>query len=132
MGTSTDAILVFGFEIGGEDEPPEFLDEFDGDFESFLDSLSGLPEYGEEGHSFDAQFEYRKNCPASMTLHCSYDYPMYILAVNGTETRSSRGTPREIGSMDVSDSDVSAFKAWCESNDIEYKEPKWLLCSMWG
>ena len=133
MGVSTDAILTFGFPIGDEDGgTPEFLEEFDGDFDEFLNSISGLPKYGEPGHSFEAQFAYRDKCPAAMTMHCSYDYPMYILSVRGTETRAYRGTPKEIINLYVDESDIAAFKAWCEANNIEYQEPKWLLVSMWG
>lgn len=129
MGTSTDAILVFGIECG-EEEPPEFMREFD-DFDSYLESISGLPLWGEEGHSFDAHKAFRETVPADMTLHCSYDFTMYILAVRGTETCASRGYPMEITSLEVPTDKVEAFKAWATERGI-VGEPKWLLCSMWG
>ena len=132
MGTSTDAILVYGFEIGSEDEPPEFLEAFDGDFDEYLNDISGLPKYGESGHTFEAQWAWRDSCPADMTMHCSYDYPMYILAVRGTKTTAYRGYPKEIKSLAIDEAKVSAFREWCEANGIEYQEPKWLLVSMWG
>lgn len=129
MGTSTDAILVYGIECG-EEEPPEFMDGYD-DFDDYLNSLSGLPKYGEPGHDFAAQRAYRDAFPVSMTLHCSYDYPMYILAVRGSETCASRGNAKQITSLVVSEEKVAAFKEFCEKNGVE-GEPKWLLCSMWG
>lgn len=132
MGTSTNAILVYGFEVGDEDETPEFLEEFEGDFDEFLNDLSGLPKYGEKGHSFSDQSAYRDKCPADLTIHCSYDYPMYILAVRGTEIIARRGYSKTIPNLDVSETDIAAFKAWCEVNNIEYQEPRWLLVSMWG
>ena len=130
MGVSTDAILVFGIACGDEDEVPGFMLGFD-DFNEYLNSISGLPEYGEEGHSFDAQRKFSESVPADMTLNCSYDYPMYILAVRGTEMRAWRGSPMEITSLDVPVEKVEAFKAWVSERGI-VGEPKWLLCSLWG
>lgn len=133
MGTSTDAILVFGMPIGYEEETPEFLEEFDGDFDEFLNSKSGLPSWGEPGHDFNNQREFRESFPVDVTMHCSYDYTMYILAVRGTETRASRGYPKTINELPViSEDKISALKAFCEEIGLEYSEPKWLLCSMWG
>lgn len=122
MGTSTDAILVFGFELNNEEgDTPEFLEEAEGDFEEFLNKLSGLPQYGEHGHSFDDQRAYRERCPADI-----------ILAVRGTAVRAWRGSSKTIESLHVAAEKITAFKAWCEETGIEYQEPKWLLVSMWG
>ena len=129
MGTSTDAILVYGIECG-EDCVPEFMEGFD-DFDDYLDDLSGLPKWGEAGHDFVKQKAFRESFPVSMTMHCSYEYPMYIVAVRGTETIASRGYANEITSIAVDEEKISAFKEFCEKNGIE-GQPKWLLCSMWG
>jgi hypothetical protein len=130
MGVSTDAMLVFGIACGDEEEVPGFMLGFD-DFDEYLNSISGLPEYGCDGHDFDAQRKFRDSVPADMTLHCSYDYLMYILAVRGTEICACRGNPKEITSLDVPAEKVEAFKAWASERGI-VGEPKWLLCSMWG
>lgn len=132
MGTSTDAILCFGFPVGEEDQPHEWLEDCEGDFDKFLNKLSGMPEYGEPGHSFDDQRKFRESCPAEMVMHCSYDYPMYILCVQGTETRAWRGSPKEVPNLYVYEGDISAFKSWCEANEIEYQDPKWYLCRYVG
>lgn len=134
MGQSTDAILVYGFEIGEEDETPEFMGDFE-DFQDYLEDQSGLPKYGEPGHSFDAHREYRKSCPADLVSHCSGDYPMHILAVRGTEHHASRGHAVYIDPNTdlLIDNGVEAeFKAWCAARDIEVPELKWILCSMWN
>jgi len=43
MSVSTDCILVYGVELG--DEKPAFLENF-GDFDDYLNKLSGLPCFG--------------------------------------------------------------------------------------
>jgi hypothetical protein len=129
MGVSSDGILYFGFQVGGEDEKPEWLGEFD-DFDHFIVAKAGIAE--------DAPYEERskviKSCPAELQLFCSYDYPMYVLGVRDAEHRAYRGDIIEIGAaqLAVDQSKIDAFKAWCASNGIEYQEPKWLLCSMYG
>lgn len=130
MGVSSDGILVFGIPYE-EDTFPEFLEEFDGDFEAYLEAESGLPKWGEEGHSFKAQWAYRDDCPADVVSHCSYDYPMYILAVRGTEKRNSRGEVVGIESLDVDPERLVAFTAWCAARGIT-DVPRWCLVSMYG
>lgn len=129
MGQSTDGILVFGIECG-EDEYPEFMEGFD-DFDGYLDSLSGMPQWGEPGHDFSASRAFREAVPADMVTHCSLDYPMYILAVRGTEISASRGYVKEIETLDVDQARLAAFKTWCAERGIT-DEPKWLLCSLWA
>lgn len=129
MGVSSDGMLYFGFQVGGEEERPEWMAEHE-DFDDFLAAKAGLPE--------DAPYEERskvvKACPAELNLFCSYDYPMYVLAVRDAEHRVARGGIKEIGpkELEVAPEKIAAFKAWCEANDIEYQEPKWLLCSLYG
>lgn len=130
MGVSTDGILVYGIAFE-EEEVPDFLEPFDGDFDDYLGSISGLPQYGEPGHSFDDHRKFRDACPVDVVTHCSYDYPMYIIAVRGTELRNKRGYVAEVESLAVDEEKFAAFKAWCADRSIE-GEPKWLLCSMWG
>jgi hypothetical protein len=134
MGVSSDAMLYFGFQVGGDEEPPEWLGEDeDGerrDFEEFVCEKAGLATdapYTERSKIVDA-------CPADLHWFCSYDYPMFILGVRDAEHRVNRGYLKEIGPSDlaVPDEKIAAFKAWCLENNIEYQEPKWLLCSMYG
>lgn len=126
MGQSTDAILVFGIQLKEEDQTPEFLGDFD-DFDEYVDNLNGL-----SGADYKVRKDARESCPADMTMHCSLDYTMYVLSVRGTETVASRGYPKEIKTLDVSATQIEAFKEWCAARGIESAEPKWLLCSMWA
>jgi len=129
MGVSSDGILYFGFQVGGEEELPEWMDGFE-DFDDFLVTKAGLPD--------NAAYAERKpvinSCPAELQLFCSYDYPMYVLGMRGAEHRAYRGDIVEIGATEltVSQEKIDAFKAWCVAHGIEWQEPKWLLCSMYG
>ena len=129
MGVSSDAMLYFGFRVGGEDELPEWMGEHK-HFDDFILVKEGLP--------VDLPYEKRapviKKCPAELQLYCAYEYPMYVLAVRGSEHKVYRGDIKEISPADleVHPDKIVAFKAWCESADIPYETPKWLLCSMYG
>lgn len=133
MGVSTNGILVFGIQLP-EEETPDFLEDFDGDFDSFLNSLSGLPKWREEGHDFEKDRAFRESFPVDLLSHCSYDYPMFILAVRGTEKTAYRGDPKIIdpSSLVVSPDKIEELRKFCDEYDIEWEEPKWYLCSMWG
>lgn len=131
MGISSDAMLYFGFPVGEDEQPPEWYEDGNiKDFDNWICQLAELPE--------DAKYEQRKPiikaCPAELQMYCSYDYPMYILAVRGEEIRVNRGFFEEIhiDALTVDQEKIDAFKRWCEQNNIKYKEPKWLLCSMYG
>ena len=130
MGISSNGILVFGFPIGEENETPEFLEEAGvEDIDEFIDNELGLNDA-----SVDECLAARKTYPVDVTSYCSYEYPMHILAVRGTEITVHRGYSKEITPehLAVAPERISAFKAWCETHGIEYQEPKWLLCSMYG
>ena len=128
MGISSDGLLYFGFPVGGEDEPPEWLEGFE-DFDDYV--CTDVPA--------NADWKARKvvidACPADLFMYCSYDYPMYILGVRGAEHRVNRGYTQEISVADltkVSPKQIEDLKQWCAANKIEWQEPKWFLCSMYG
>jgi hypothetical protein len=132
MGMSSDGILVFGIALD-EDEQPKFMrdwmednDYFD--FEEFLWTHLGMQ---------DAEYEDRRKAvdssPVDLVVHCSYDYPMYVLAVRGTDINASRGYPYifSSGFPAITGEQITAFKKWAEEQGIE-GEPSWILCSVLG
>lgn len=132
MVVSSYAMLCFGFTVGTYDDPPEWL-MIDGDhidFECFICKVAGLS----DNHDYETYKLAINDCPAELHMYCSYDYPMLILSPKGCEFRVSIDYTKEISeqSLKVDQYKIDAFKAWCEKNNIEYKEPKWLLCSMTG
>lgn len=73
--------------------------------------------------------------PVDVVLHCSYDYPMYIIAVTGTEHSARRGYPKAIdpAALVVTGEQIEAMKKFCGEHGIEIPgEPQWYLSSMWG
>lgn len=125
MGVSTDGILVYGIDLEeefplawGEYDPDD--DDYEFDIDEFIDERTG-------------------EVPAvEVVWHCSYHYPMYILAIPGTRIRALRGYPESIdsSSLEIDPQKIQAFNAWIEKYIPEDQRPdaapSWLLCSMWG
>ena len=84
MGTSTDAILCFGIDLGGPDD-----------------------ERGFEPPPYDPENPDGDNGPADhvgeceLVSHCSHECPMYILAAPGTKVLAYRGYPQEVKGLVV-------------------------------
>jgi len=142
MGVSSDGILVFGIPLDFEDTMEEdlpFMSGFD-DFGDMVAHEAGLPEWrggmsdDESRKHWEAKRSAESACPVNLVLHCSYEYPMWIIAVRGTEVSASRGMPELIDPelLNVSVDRIEAAKAWCESHDIQWREPRWILCSLYG
>lgn len=119
MGVSTDGILVFGIPLEEGIEFPE-VEGYGDDFGEYV---------------YDARRE-DPNFPVDLVTHCHHEYPMYILAVSGTETTASRGYPQKIdGLPEVSAAQIDRLRAFADAHDLgDYceGEPGWYLCSMWG
>ncbi|AMO44150.1 hypothetical protein DSS3P8_092 [Roseobacter phage DSS3P8] len=133
MGQSTDAILVYGILLEGEDsDTPEFLGDFN-DFEEFVEDALAMPPYGDPDRPTYADRDAMiRAYPVTMVTHCSLDYPMYILAVPGTEITANRGHAHTFDEWPHVDGERrAAFHAWAEAHGIE-GEGKWILCSMVG
>lgn len=128
MGISSDGLLIFGFQVGGEDEKPSWLNDEE-TFDEWIVNKAGLAD-----KLYKERAEFVKQCPADLYMYCSYDYPMYILGPRNAKFQVSRGNNQEIKSEDliVPQDKIDKFKAWCAEMNIEWQEPKWLLCSMYG
>lgn len=147
MGVSTDAILAFGFDLG-DDEDRSIAEVFnapegddDGfDFDEWVGQKAGA--IYPEGHAGIDSPEYvaystKKreavdSCPVELITHCSYDYPMYFLAIRGTEVRAWRGEPKPIHIERPAQAKIDAMKLFCEQNGVEWQEPAWHIFSLWG
>lgn len=124
MGVSNDAQLIFGIDM---EEFSDFLEDYDGDFDSFVAQKEELAPSIEF-------WEYLKTYPVSWEMHCSYEYPMYILSIPGYQITASRGYPDIITAerLLVPQEKIDSMKTWCEKYNVPWVEPKWLLCSMNG
>jgi hypothetical protein len=122
------------------------------DWTDFLIQLEGLEQpdmsdelYEKDKEEWDRLFkkwykignDLEEKCPITLVSHCSAECPMYILAIKESIECARRGYPVEFSNVDKF-VNVNRQKMWyweiesfCRSAKIEFKEPKWILCSDW-
>jgi hypothetical protein len=108
MGVSSDGILVYGYDIGELEDslygvvPEDYDDDFREWVEDKLLESVGFTEQDWEAEGyFDRKREAENRLGVEVVVHCSYEYPMYILGIKGTITRAWRGSPQLIANLDV-------------------------------
>ncbi|MGW1950116.1 hypothetical protein ACWCRC_38155 [Streptomyces sp. NPDC001940] len=160
MGQSTNAMLAYGYDLGGEEEwkleglgeygeLPElpWFNEDDGEGDGFqeaaerrlLAEITGFTETwspDSDGY-FDRERAAKARLGVQFDTHCSGDYPMFLLATKVITVH--RGSVDEI--------DMMALATEPEANDWDEKlhtalhalgitptqeKAQWLLCSYWG
>jgi hypothetical protein len=152
MGVSTNGQLCFGISFEEETEFPWGEQEIE---EWWIDTVCGFKPsvtiYDSEGQYLNGErpsdavmkayfaelqaFKDAHPLPVEVVIHCSYDSPMYILAVTGTEHSARRGYPEAIdpSALVVTADQIEALKKFCVEYDIEIPgEPCWYLSSLWG
>lgn len=78
-------------------------------------------------HSAAMQAE--KDAPIEIVWFCSYDCPMYIVALKGTTVMARCGEPQELLLPTIDPSRIEAAALFCKANGIlPFEQPKWLLC----
>ena len=154
MGTSTNAYLMYGYDLGGGDGPwkvqgideyepwePDWLDEEEGLAESVLDKLREHLGFTEKDWRAEGYFERRKAIDEQIGVHveshCSGEYPMYILSAKKFTAR--RGYVEAIDAAElqrlVVDEDLDGKLARAlEVLDFRpiQERPTWLLASYWS
>jgi len=120
MGVSTDAILIYGIDFGGEDEAeyPLFQENEDGE----LNVETAIPWQTNDHLLIHVR-------------HCSGEYPMHIIGLRSTYYDAGRGNPIRFDQLPgmgwISKVHYETLKLFCQEHDLPYSEPKWILCSMW-
>lgn len=137
MGQSTDAQLWYGFTFEDGYKFPWAAEPFDGDLEEWWRKEQGFvpPENVPYGELFDAEraFDKEHPCPAELITHCSGEYPMYGLAVRGSEYKANRGYPILIEGLGLSQGEIEPLKKFCERYELTPEgEIGWWLTSYWG
>lgn len=132
MGVSTDGILAFGVDFD-EDAPDIFKVDGEVDFESAITKMAGYPSFEEDPDNyFDNQKKALSLVPVELVMYCSYDCPMYILAVKGESYTAYRGGVVEIDQFEVDEDKIISARRWCIEHGIAWENPRWLLNSLWG
>lgn len=126
MSTSTDAILVYGIPLKGEDYYWTSRQHFDEEGNP-TDELSKLMyDGGSNVAEGDVYLEH----------HCSADYTMYIAAIKGTALRAWRGDPKLVDTsclFEYSNALKEKLRIFMEQHNLEADgEIGWYLCSYWG
>lgn len=138
MGISSNGVLAFGFDLG-EDLSETGLkpdDEGDWEFEDLIAKEAGIEPWSE--NAAEDRYDRKKTaiaaCPVDLVQHCSFDYPMYILAVRGTYLTASRGYAEKIAPefINVPPENIEKAKKWCDDHRIKWQEPSWILASLYG
>jgi hypothetical protein len=142
MGVSSDGIIVYGFDIGEElSSLGIFKENTDEDmnedsFDEFILKEAGFSDWTELSpkNYWEQKKKILETCPIELITHCSYDYPMYIVAIRGTFSRAWRGDPKELSQdfFNVPEEKIIKAKEWCEKHEISWQTPRWLLASMYG
>ena len=149
MGQSTNAILCYGFSLTEDDSEqlPWLLDE-SGDQMDFSDFLAKKADLNmppvpwvQDGNN-DPWYDYWRmkreiedKVGVTLVMHCSDEYPMYILAIKDSVHVAIRGTPELLGQSIP----LARVQGWekllsdfCGDAGIPFVQPQWMLCSMWS
>lgn len=134
MGTSTDAIICFGYDLEEGINLPWGDHDSIGNWWSYVNGFK--PDTDGDNIYFQRR-DFLKNYPMPVELvkHCSSNYPMYILAVPGTVKRATRGCPLRIGVNDLSEvkpHDLSSLAKFIGDYEIKVDDyPGWYMVSYW-
>jgi hypothetical protein len=131
VGKSTYSRLYFGFKVGDEDDPPEFLERLGAeDIDDVILKDAGLSD-SEDWKVRNAAIE---ACPADLVRTGTWDCCGYFLIVRGAKHSAEWGDVVMVdeAALAVAPERVEAFKSWCLAHGVEYEEPRWLLTSFYG
>ncbi len=160
MGVSTDAILAYGYDLGGEEDEwkvreagrygeleLDWLDDEAEDYDGFgvaaMDRIlaaSGFTETYEDGRKgfFDRKHEAEKLTGVEIEYYCSNEAPMYLLAAKVHTV--ARVYIKDAAAL-MAGADEATLREWDAKlasavaalgmTPVQEK-PAWLLCSYWG
>lgn len=153
MGTSTDAYLLYGYDLGSdegwklqglgeyEEWEPDWLEDDDlpGSAEKRLLASVGFTEVWSRHNVgyFDRKNAAVAQVGVTIESHCSGEYPMYVLSAKKLDASRGDVVTVEPAALQaaVGDEDLDGKLARaCEALGIQptQERPAWLLCSYWG
>lgn len=139
MGTNTDAILAYGYDLLEDEGMPEDLLDCYGDLGDWLGQSAdpAVKDYKEIRKLFEA-------CPVDIIRHCSAEYPMFFLAIkrhpigrtysNDFEIRCSRGDLVPIDQLPCpTEEEIKALEDFVEKHGFKTSgKLGWHLMSWWS
>lgn len=156
MGTSTNAMLVYGYDLGSDDEwklegageygeydfnAHDWYGEDEGFEESVEVKLLAAHGFTETDWQVDGYYQRQRAAKAAMGVevvaHCSGDYPMHVLAAR--RITASRGECKAVD-FDALNREAAEggydekLRAALAALGLTPKQERarWLLCSYWG
>lgn len=131
MGTSTDAILIYGYDLGGPSAGWMLTDADEyGEIDLPWCDQEKLDDIGFEQCVAD---ELEKFGIAGVTVesYCSVDYPMYVIGVNAV--RAYRGNPKIVrGTVTPAEAEALTLAMSALGLHPKQEAPALILCSDWG
>jgi hypothetical protein len=156
VSISSDGLLIYGYDLGAEEEWEDLPEWFKGlpdapDYDGFVDAAleylmkqSGLfteTDWEAEGY-WQRKHAAELEMGIDIAYHCSYEYPMYILAIKAKqgEHRAYRGSPIyiEADTLNIPPAIKDEWDAklrWAVDTlgiKTVIKEPSWILTSILG
>lgn len=133
MGTSTDAILFYGFSAEDEGDWDKRLeDDWTDTFAAHKGVLS--PDSGND--AFNAYWSKKSQLlaaePCEIDQHCSGAHPISFVYIAESKITASRGDAKEVGTIWIGERWRDQLKEFCNLMGIPWQEPKWYLVSYWG
>jgi|SRR5687768_3415061 len=135
MGVSTDGILAYGVDLQELDSSdfPDYRDATEceecaaTDWEKRCgECFEGLDEY------VSAVLKKAGITGVSLIMHCSYEYPMWILGTH--RFTAYRGSPTDVpvDTLAVPEEERGAIRLALTVLGQKQEEPAWLLATIWG
>jgi hypothetical protein len=142
MGTSTDAILFYGYCWDAETDQPWTIDRDredeggdieDEDWRDRYVRVMGLIADGDRASGARA-YELTQALACEVSTHCSRECPMPLVAVTASLTRSRRGYMTEIRDLAVDPAWDGMLAEFCRVMGIRVDRlrPAWWLVSDWS
>jgi hypothetical protein len=156
VGVSTDAIICYGIPVKEDVKLPWNDDNGQGDIEDWwlytaMKFCHTFDPYDKEGNRLEGttddmisayhaeadKFLEDHPCPVELIWHCSYDYPMFIIALPGSLVTSCRGDVTKIDPDMIAKAPFYQGTAALHDFIYTHKIPTdgkigWHLVSMWG
>jgi hypothetical protein len=144
MGTSTDALIYWGFDFHDKDggEPWHDDREMLEDWEDIYAIRKGIARpamsFEDDKDAYRAFWKARKvvveRSGCSIDMHQHIDVSVYFVCIKASHLRAWRGHPIQLRPdfFTVDPLWEDRLRTFCELMNIEWQEPKWWLASYWG